>query len=69
LCCRSIPWKLNCCSRPPAEKQEGSAGGKGKAFLPEVKPDDVLKLSKEDIIFDIIEKLKEFNYAARTSPD
>ncbi|MDI6699425.1 MAG: hypothetical protein QME85_10920 [Candidatus Saccharicenans sp.] len=39
------------------------------AFLPEVRPEDVLKLSKEDIIRDIIQKLKEFNYAARTTPD
>ncbi|MDI6848474.1 MAG: hypothetical protein QME69_01615 [Candidatus Saccharicenans sp.] len=39
------------------------------AFLPEVRPEDVLKLSKEDIILDIIQKLKEFNYAARTTPD
>lgn len=40
-----------------------------RPFLPEVKPEDVLKLGKEDIIIDIIQKLKEFNYAARTSPD
>ncbi len=42
---------------------------KESAFLPEVGPEDVLKLSKEDIILDIIQKLKEFNYAARTAPD
>lgn len=39
------------------------------AFMPEVKPENVLELSKEDIIIDIIQKLKEFNYAARTTPD
>jgi len=37
--------------------------------LPGVKPDVILKLSKEDIILDIISHLKEFNYTARTSPD
>ncbi len=42
---------------------------KEKPFMPEVKPDQVLKLSKEDILMDVISKLKEFNYAARTSPD
>ncbi|MGQ9800054.1 MAG: hypothetical protein ACUVRL_00080 [Candidatus Saccharicenans sp.] len=40
-----------------------------RPFLPEVKPEEVLKLGKEDIIIDIIQKLKEFNYAARTSSD
>jgi hypothetical protein len=40
-----------------------------RPFMPEVKPEDILKLGKEDIIIDIIQKLKEFNYAARTSPD
>jgi hypothetical protein len=38
-------------------------------FMPETKPEEVLKLSKEEIILDIIKKLKEFNYAARTSPE
>jgi hypothetical protein len=38
-------------------------------FMPEVKPEEVLKLTKEDIIVDIIQKLKKFNYAARTTPD
>lgn len=42
---------------------------KEKAFMPEVKPEQILKLSKEDIIMDVISRLKEFNYAARTSPD
>jgi hypothetical protein len=40
---------------------------KERPFMPEVKPEEVLKLSKEDIILDIINKLKEFNYAARAS--
>lgn len=40
-----------------------------KSFLPEVKPEEVLKLTKEDIIIDIIQKLKKFNYQARTTPD
>ncbi|HEK85248.1 MAG: hypothetical protein ACPLZD_05040 [Candidatus Saccharicenans sp.] len=42
---------------------------KEKPFRPEIKPEEVLKLSKDDIIIDIIKELKEFNYAARTSPD
>ncbi|MCI4444941.1 MAG: hypothetical protein JHC32_02825 [Candidatus Aminicenantes bacterium] len=42
---------------------------KERPFLPDVKPEEILKLTKDDIIFDIIDKLKEFNYAARTSPD
>lgn len=40
-----------------------------RPFMPEVKPEDVLKLGKEEVIVDIIQKLKEFNYAAKTSPD
>ncbi|MGB9892934.1 MAG: hypothetical protein ACPLRA_00865 [Candidatus Saccharicenans sp.] len=42
---------------------------KEKPFMPAVKPEDILKLTKDDIIFDIIHELKQFNYAARTSPD
>jgi len=42
---------------------------KERPFMPEVKPEEVLKLSKEEVILDIISKLKEFNYAARTSPE
>jgi len=42
---------------------------KERPFMPEVKPEEVLKLSKEDILLDVITCLKEFNYAARTSPD
>lgn len=42
---------------------------KERPFMPEIKPEEVLKLTKEDIILDIISKLKEFNYAARTSPE
>ena len=42
---------------------------KERPFMPSVKPEDILKLTKEDLILDIIDKLKEFNYAARVSPD
>jgi len=42
---------------------------KERPFMPEVKPQDILKLTRDEIIMDIIQKLKEFNYAARTSPD
>ncbi|MDI6846190.1 MAG: hypothetical protein QME28_08650 [Candidatus Saccharicenans sp.] len=42
---------------------------KERPFMPEVKPENILKLGKEDIILDVIDKLKEFNYAVRTSPD
>ncbi|MBC7364191.1 MAG: hypothetical protein H5U07_06580 [Candidatus Aminicenantes bacterium] len=48
--------------KSPLQKKEGP-------FMPEVKPGEILKLSKEDILMDVINRLKEFNYAARTSPD
>jgi len=50
-------------------KKSPVSRGKEGPFLPGVKPEAILKLSKEDIILDIISHLKEFNYTARTSPD
>jgi len=41
---------------------------KERPFMPEVRPEEILKLAKEDILMDVIARLKEFNYAARTSP-
>ncbi|MDD8021343.1 MAG: hypothetical protein PHU81_09265 [Acidobacteriota bacterium] len=51
------------------DKRSPVAGEKEEQFMPEVRPAEVLKLGKEEVIMDIINKLKEFNYAARTSPD
>lgn len=51
------------------DKNSPVSGEKEGLFLPGVKPEAILKLGKEDIILDIITKLKEFNYTARTSPD
>ncbi len=51
------------------DKKSPVSGEKEGLFLPGIQPEAILKLGKEDIILDIITKLKEFNYTARTSPD
>ncbi|HRD02485.1 MAG TPA: hypothetical protein PLP57_07595 [Candidatus Saccharicenans sp.] len=51
------------------DKKSPVSGEQEGPFLPGVKPEAILKLGKEDVIIDIISKLKEFNYSARTSPD
>lgn len=38
-------------------------------FLDGIPPMEVLKISKEDLLQDIIERYKDFNLAAMTSPD
>lgn len=65
----SLDLKLSLKTFGRKDKNSPVSGGKEGPFLPGVKPEVILKLSKEDIILDIISHLKEFNYTARTSPD
>ena len=36
-------------------------------FMEDVDPDDILKLSQEELIQDVIEQYKDFNYNALTN--
>ncbi|HQH61629.1 MAG TPA: hypothetical protein PKV90_07265, partial [Candidatus Saccharicenans sp.] len=65
----SLDLKLTLKTSGRKDKKSPVSGAKEGPFLPGVKPDAILKLTKEDIILDIINHLKEFNYTARTSPD
>jgi hypothetical protein len=38
-------------------------------FMPELSPAEVLKLTKEDVILDVLERYRNFNYEALTSPE
>jgi hypothetical protein len=49
-------------TRSPWEENEGP-------FMENVAPADILKLEKEDLIQDIIEHFKDFNFRVLTSPD
>ena len=40
-----------------------------EAYMPDLSPTDVLKLSKEDVILDVLEHYRNFSYEALTSPD
>jgi len=42
---------------------------KEEAFMKDIPPSNILKLDKEDLIQNIIEHYKDFNYRALTSPD
>ena len=65
----SLDLKLTLKTFGRKDKKSPVSKAKEEPFLPGVKPDAILKLSKEDIILDIINHLKEFNYTARTSPE
>jgi hypothetical protein len=40
-----------------------------ETFMPDLAPAEVLKLSKEDVILDVLEHYRNFSYEALTSPD
>jgi hypothetical protein len=42
---------------------------KEEGFMPSLGPEEVLKISKEDVILDVLEHYKNFAYEALTSPD
>jgi hypothetical protein len=42
---------------------------KEEGFMPSLGPEEVLKVTKEDVILDVLEHYKNFAYEALTSPD
>jgi hypothetical protein len=40
-----------------------------EAFMPALSPAEVLKLTKDDVILDVLEHYRNFSYEALTSPD
>ncbi|MGA2361473.1 MAG: hypothetical protein ABSG73_03340 [Candidatus Aminicenantales bacterium] len=40
-----------------------------EAFMPDLSPAEVLKLTKDDVILDVLEHYRNFSYEALTSPD
>jgi hypothetical protein len=40
-----------------------------EAFMPDLSPAEVLKLTKEDVLLDVLEHYRNFSYEVLTSPD
>lgn len=64
----SLELKLRLQIKGRAGKRR-SAETSEESFMPEMGQDDVLKLEKGDLIEDVIEHLRSFNFKALTSPD